>query len=414
MGLKSLFLNKKKSLSMEKEFLIPATENRNNSLSNNSFNHSEEAIEHIVLLSKILLKIKTNISVINEQLSRMISKIETSTILAINKFFALSEKIKDNNDKTLELNDHLKKKLIFDICNAIFRSSDRDSKMKVLLGNKCEGLIRCEEIRECIDSDRLSYAEEIIKEIKEKVKEDLISTINFQNSYLYKKINSLSENIRDIKKLSQDIEYIAKTINLLALNASIESARAGEYGRGFAVIADEIRKLSDHSNKTAKEIKNLLNPILNSLEETYRTISSTSKVENTAFENTIFIYDSIISSLVSSFQDIYNSFDSFILDTSEIRNTINSIISDLQFEDITKQMSTHITQMLNDMSNSIENIEILKNLKDDLLSLGIKKEIVDKIDQYSTMAEEREIARNVIFGGNNQIKETKEDDVTFF
>lgn len=414
MGLKSLFLNKKKSLSMEKEFLIPATENRNNSLSNNSFNHSEEAIEHIVLLSKILLKIKTNISVINEQLSRMISKIETSTILAINKFFALSEKIKDNNDKTLELNDRLKKKLIFDICNAIFRSSDRDSKMKVLLGNKCEGLIRCEEIRECIDSDRLSYAEEIIKEIKEKVKEDLISTINFQNSYLYKKINSLSENIRDIKKLSQDIEYIAKTINLLALNASIESARAGEYGRGFAVIADEIRKLSDHSNKTAKEIKNLLNPILNSLEETYRTISSTSKVENTAFENTIFIYDSIISSLVSSFQDIYNSFDSFILDTSEIRNTINSIISDLQFEDITKQMSTHITQMLNDMSNSIENIEILKNLKDDLLSLGIKKEIVDKIDQYSTMAEEREIARNVIFGGNNQIKETKEDDVTFF
>ncbi|MGB9682755.1 MAG: hypothetical protein ACP5PC_09335 [bacterium] len=67
------------------------------------------------------------------------------------------------------------------------------------------------------------------------------------------------------------------------------------------------------------------------------------------------------------------------------------------------------------MANSLKDIELLKGLRDDLLSLGVKKELIEELDKYSTMAEEREIARGVVLGENKgSVNSKNEDDVTFF
>jgi len=374
----------------------------------------EKTLEDVVSLKRKLLKIEEIIPVVNEQILRIASRIESSTVDTINKFSVLADDIKKNTDNALELNDDSKKRLIFDICNTIY-TSFLERNIDIPQKYRCKDFEKCRKTNRCIDAERLLYVREIVREIVRNTEETVNSSIKSQNSFLFERINLLVGDVKGIKKLSEDIEYIANMTNLLALNAAIEAARAGEYGRGFAVVADEVRKLAEHSNKTAKEIKNSLALILSSLDETYKTFSSAIEKESRLFEDTSNIYGDIISGLVSSFQDVYASFDSFISDTSGIREMINSIIFNLQFEDITKQMSTHMVKMLEDMTNSLKDIELLKGLRDDLLSLGVKKELIEELDKYSTMAEEREIARGVVLGENKgSVNSKTQDDVTFF
>jgi len=92
-----------------------------------------------------------------------------------------------------------------------------------------------------------------------------------------KKIKGLGESSQEIGEIVEVISDIAEQTNLLALNAAIEAARAGEHGRGFAVVADEIRVLADKSGKAAKEIEMLIKRIQSETNESVMAMEQGTK-----------------------------------------------------------------------------------------------------------------------------------------
>lgn len=110
-----------------------------------------------------------------------------------------------------------------------------------------------------------------------------ISSIEISFRQLSDVINTLGQSSDVIGEITRVIDEIADQTNLLALNAAIEAARAGEQGRGFAVVADEVRKLAERTGKATKEIENMIT----------RIQSDTTMAVNSMKEGSVYVQEGI-------------------------------------------------------------------------------------------------------------------------
>ena len=84
---------------------------------------------------------------------------------------------------------------------------------------------------------------------------EYINSIQLKSEYSCQNLDRINHGFETIQKLTDDINNISKKINLLALNASIEAVRAGEAGRGFSVVASEVKKLAENAKEVSDNIK---------------------------------------------------------------------------------------------------------------------------------------------------------------
>lgn len=130
--------------------------------------------------------------------------------------------------------------------------------------------------------------------------EEQMRKIHLSVDYTAKVIEDLAAQSFQIERITNTITEIAQQTNLLALNAAIEAARAGEHGRGFAVVADEVRTLAESSAVFAKEIKDIVTNNLKKTSEAVQVMrSGMGEVQRgrQALEETAFSIDQIIESV---------------------------------------------------------------------------------------------------------------------
>lgn len=124
--------------------------------------------------------------------------------------------------------------------------------------------------------------------------------------------------MEQIVKITKTISTIADQTNLLSLNASIEAAKAGEAGRGFSVVANEVKKLADQSKESSKEIKFIIDDILNKTSDTTKVAHNANKFMEEQMN--------IVKETDSSLRSIYESMESLMERVNNVSQSIKSAL----------------------------------------------------------------------------------------
>lgn len=144
-----------------------------------------------------------------------------------------------------------------------------------------------------------------------------MNIINTKTEESSQVVNTLSLKSNEINKILGLITEVADQTNLLALNAAIEAARAGEQGKGFAVVADEVRKLAEQSGKSAQQISQLIIEIQN---ESKRAVTAMSDSSGAVKEGI-----TIINDAGNVFQKITSSIDGVSSQMQEVAAGIQQV-----------------------------------------------------------------------------------------
>ncbi|WP_000970879.1 methyl-accepting chemotaxis protein TlpB [Helicobacter pylori] len=214
---------------------------------------------------------------------------------------------------------------------------------------------------------RLIETQGLVKESKDAIG-DLFSQITesaHTEEELSSQVEQLSRNADDVKSILDIINDIADQTNLLALNAAIEAARAGEHGRGFAVVADEVRNLAGRTQKSLAEINSTIMVIVQEINDVSSQMNLNSqKMERLSdmSKSVQETYEKMSSNLSSVVQDSNQSMDDYAKSGRQIEAMVSDFVGVEKVASKTLADSSDILNIATHVSGTTMNLDKQVNL----------------------------------------------------
>jgi methyl-accepting chemotaxis protein len=178
-------------------------------------------------------------------------------------------------------------------------------------------------------ADMLALCEDQLQEVI-----SMMSALNSAKGQVNASMAELLKATHDLQEMAQGVAQIAAQTNLLAINAAIEAAHAGDAGRGFATVAKEIRSLSQSSADTASQIKERISRVTCIMQSASETAGKASEREEIAIEQS----GRVVQDVLGHMRHLSTEAETMLERGNVIRSQVEHLIVSLQFQDRVNQV----------------------------------------------------------------------------
>ncbi|WNO10179.1 methyl-accepting chemotaxis protein [Teredinibacter sp. KSP-S5-2] len=238
---------------------------------------------------------------------------------------------------------------------------------------------------------------------------DFLSLSILEQQKLVNEISELSSITDELREMGDEVAGIASQTNLLALNAAIEAARAGEHGRGFAVVADEVRTLSTRSGETGARITKRIEQVNDLLRGALQSADEFAEKGKNTTEQSEQMIESVLLTFKSFSEKLFETTGVLMTESDTVRNEVEQVLVSLQFQDRVRQILEHV-------SSDMKKLCVVLQQQKDHLEKGIDVDPID-IDKWLAEIEESfTTLEQVAVHQDGQVRDQSpgESEITFF